>query len=102
VNQALAYLEELFPGSIGEACFIDRAGAENARVVRGARALPKDLMPEESMNPFFAPTFALRPGQVYQARPYESPDTGEWVISNSTLLPTGDGSRRAISSSPAT
>jgi diguanylate cyclase (GGDEF)-like protein len=95
-NRALGYLEELFPDSIGEACFIDRAGPENARMVRGERATTKDLSPDESGNPFFAPTFALRPGQVYQARPYESPDTKEWVISNSTLLPSADGSKRAI------
>ena len=55
-----------------------------------------ELSPDESGAPFFAPTFALRPGQVYQARPYESPDTKEWVISNSTLLPAADGSKRAI------
>ena len=30
-NLALAYLEQLFPGSIGEACFIDR-GAPRTRV----------------------------------------------------------------------
>jgi diguanylate cyclase (GGDEF)-like protein len=95
-NQALGYLEELFPDSIGEACFIDRNGPENARIVRGVRATPTELSPDESGNSFFAPTFALRPGQVYQARPYESPDTKEWVISNSTLMPTSDGSGRAI------
>jgi diguanylate cyclase (GGDEF)-like protein len=95
-NQALGYLEELFPDSIGEACFIDRNGPENARMVRGVRATLKDLSPDESGAPFFAPTFALRPGQVYQARPYVSPDTKEWVISNSTLMPTADGSKRAI------
>src|SRR6266540_1464319 len=96
VNRALGYLEELFPDSIGEACFIDRGGAEVARVVRGARATPADLSPDESANPFFKPTFALRHGQVYQARPYVSPDTREWVVSNSTLMPTADGSRQAI------
>jgi hypothetical protein len=96
VNQALGYLERLYPDSIGEACFIDRAGPENARMVRGVRATPKNLSPDESGNPFFGPTFALRQGQVYQARPYESPDTKEWVISNSTLMPTTDGSKRAI------
>jgi diguanylate cyclase (GGDEF)-like protein len=95
-NQALGYLERLFPDSIGEACFIDRAGPEIARMVRGVRATPKDLSPDESGAPFFAPTFALRQGEVYQARPYVSPDTKEWVISNSTLLPTADGSKRAI------
>jgi diguanylate cyclase (GGDEF)-like protein len=96
VNEALAYLERLFPDSIGEACFIDRDGPENARVVRGVRATPADLSPDESGASFFAPTFALRHGQVYQARPYVSPDTKEWVISNSTLMPTPDGSKRAI------
>jgi diguanylate cyclase (GGDEF)-like protein len=95
-NEALGYLERLFPNSIGEACFIDRSGAEVARVVRGQRATPADLAPDESANPFFKPTFALRHGQVYQAAPYVSPDTGEWVISNSTLMPTADGSRQAI------
>jgi diguanylate cyclase (GGDEF)-like protein len=96
VNRALGYLEELFPDSIGEACFIDRGGPEVARVVRGDRAGPADLSPDESANPFFKPTFTLRHGQVYQARPYVSPDTKEWVISNSTLLPTADGSKQAI------
>jgi diguanylate cyclase (GGDEF)-like protein len=84
---ALAYLEELYPASIGEACFIDRGGAENARYVRGVRAPFADLSPDESGNPFFAPSFALRPGEVYQAEPYVSPDTGEWVIANATPLP---------------
>jgi diguanylate cyclase (GGDEF)-like protein len=92
----LGYLEELFPDSIGEACFIDRSGPEVARVVHGDRATPADLSTDESANPFFRPTFALRQGQVYQATPYVSPDTNEWVISNSTLLPTPDGSKQAI------
>jgi diguanylate cyclase (GGDEF)-like protein len=95
-NEALGYLEELFPDSIGEACFIDRAGPENARMVRGVRAAPADLSADETGAPFFGPTFALRQGQVYQARPYVSPDTKEWVISNSTLMPTPDGSKQAI------
>ena len=95
-ENALAYLETLYPGSIGEACFIDAHGAENARVVRGERAPLADLAADESKNPFFAPTFALRPGQVHQARPYVSPDTREWVISNSTPVATKDGVKRAI------
>src|SRR5436190_14295310 len=93
---ALDYLERLYTTSIGEACFIDQSGPENARVVRGTRATTKDLSPDESHNPFFRPTFALRAGHVYQAAPYVSPDTHDWVISNSTPLPTADGSRPAI------
>jgi diguanylate cyclase (GGDEF)-like protein len=95
-NEALGYLEELFPDSIGEACFIDRAGPEIARMVRGVRATLEDLSPDESGAAFFAPTFALPHNEVYQARPYVSPDTKEWVISNSTLMPTHDGSKPAI------
>src|SRR5919112_1297044 len=44
-NEALGYLEELFPDSIGEACFIDRNGPEIARMVRGVRATPAELSP---------------------------------------------------------
>jgi diguanylate cyclase (GGDEF)-like protein len=89
-NEALHYLERLFPMAIGEACFIDRSGREIARVVRGVAARPEELSPDESVNPFFAPTFALAVGQVYQAAPYVSPDTGEWVISHSTRVPGED------------
>jgi diguanylate cyclase (GGDEF)-like protein len=96
INGALTYLESLYPSSIGEACFIDRSGAENARVVRGETASPKDLSPDESGNPFFTPTLDLGPGQVYQAQPYISPDTDEWVISNSSLVPTRDGRKDAF------
>ncbi|HEV2930605.1 MAG TPA: diguanylate cyclase, partial [Propionibacteriaceae bacterium] len=95
-NEALGYLEELFPDSIGEACFIDRTGPEIARMVRGKRATLEDLSPDESGAAFFAPTFALDHNEVYQAKPYVSPDTKEWVISNSTLMPTADGAKRAI------
>jgi diguanylate cyclase (GGDEF)-like protein len=96
INAGLGYLETLFPGSIGEACFIDRSGAEVARMVRGVRATLSDLSLDESKNPFFAPSFALPIGSVYQARPYVSPDTEEWVISNSTPLDTADRSKPAI------
>ena len=50
-NAALGYLEELFPDSIGEACFIDRAGPENAGMVRGVRAALQELSPDESGAP---------------------------------------------------
>ena len=96
IAEGLGYLEKLFPGSIGEACFIDRSGAEVARMVRGRRAPMDDLSTDESANPFFAPTFALPVGSVYQAQPYVSPDTKEWVISNSTPLDTPDHSEPAI------
>ncbi|GAA4607213.1 hypothetical protein GCM10023107_80280 [Actinoplanes octamycinicus] len=86
VNEALAYLEKMYPGRIGEACFIDSSGAEIARVVNGTPAGPEQLSEDEESNPFFAPTLALGPGQVYQGEEYESPDTHDQVISNSTVV----------------
>src|SRR5215210_3008239 len=95
VHRSLAYLETLYPGQIGEACFIDRTGLENARVVRGDAAPPADLS-DESKNIFFGPSFAQKLGGVYQSPPYVSPDTGEWVISNSTPIADATGAVVAI------
>jgi hypothetical protein len=86
INAALVYLEHLYPNSVGEACFIDKHGPEVARAVRGVPAAVADLSPDESQNPFYGPTFRMPTGRVYQAFPYISPDTHEWVISNSTVL----------------
>ncbi len=94
-NDALVYLESLFPRQIGELCFIDRSGSENARVVHGKRAPVSDLSPDEASNPFFSPTFALPPGQVFQSEPYVSPDTHDWVVGNATPIPLGP-QRRSV------
>src|SRR5579862_3696216 len=85
-NQALRYLEHLYPASIGEACLIIASGHELARVVDGKPATVADLSPDESGNPFFKPTFGEPIGVVYQAPPYRSPDTHLWVIANSTPI----------------
>ncbi len=95
-NSTLAYLEDLFPGAIGEACFIDVSGPENARAVKGSIAPLSELSPDETGARFFKPTFALPPGHVYQAEPYLSPDTNEWVISNSTPVPGTPRAKQAI------
>jgi diguanylate cyclase (GGDEF)-like protein len=95
-SRALAYLEQLFPGSIGEACFIDRAGAENARAVKGDVEPPSALSQDETGAPFFYPGFALRPGQVHQSAPYVSPDTNEWVIANTTPIRASGHGKPAI------
>ena len=96
VSESLGYLERLYPDRIGEACFIDASGAENARTVRGERASYADLSPDEAKQPFFKPSFALGADQVYQAKPYLSPDTDEWVIANATPVVMPDGSKPAI------
>ena len=92
----LLYLEQLYPTSIGEACFIDLNGEEFARTVRGKVADAADLSTVEEQSVFFAPTFALGFGQVHQTRPYVSPDTKEWVVANATLIPQADGHKRAF------
>jgi diguanylate cyclase (GGDEF)-like protein len=92
----LGYLERLYPHSIGEACFIDATGAEFARVVRGTVAGAGDLSTQEEQTPFFAPTFALEPGQVHQTTPYVSPDTKEWVVANATQVPSRGARAGAI------
>ena len=95
-NHALAYLEQLFPGSIGEACFIDRGGAENARAVKGKTERRSNLSNDETAASFFDPTFDLKPGEVYQSAPYVSPDTNEWVIANSTPIRAPGHAKPAI------
>jgi diguanylate cyclase (GGDEF)-like protein len=92
----MAYLERLYPESIGEICFIDRTGSEAARVVRGKVAGPDDLSTEEGKTPFFAPSFALGRGEVHLAKPYVSPDTDEWVVANTTVTPSADGRKNSI------
>ena len=89
--EAMAYLEELYPNRISEACLIDADGHELARVVKGTVAPPEELSHEEASAPFFAPTMELPAGRVYQALPYVSPDTGVWVISNSTPMVGASG-----------
>jgi len=95
-NRALRALEALYPDAIGEACIINEQGVEFARVTEGHPAHAAHLSDNEAGNPFFAPTLALRAGQVHQAPPYVSPDTGRWVISNSTWIRQPDGSRLIV------
>jgi diguanylate cyclase (GGDEF)-like protein len=95
-NQALVYLERLYPGAIGEACLINDQGHELARVTEGVAAPVAELSTAEAQNPFFAPTLALGAGEVYQAAPYVSVDTGTWVISNSTWITQQDGTQLIV------
>jgi methyl-accepting chemotaxis protein len=95
IESSLVLLYQLQPGLIDEACFIDAAGPEQARMVQGQPAPLADLSPDESMNPFFGPTFQQDLGQVYQQGPYVSMDSGRWVIPTSTPIEV-DGAKVAI------
>ena len=92
------------PSSTWKACSPTRSAscASSTAAVRRtpascteARAPVSDLSPDEASNPFFGPTFALRPGQVFQSKPYVSPDTHDWVIGNATPIPLG-AQRRSV------
>jgi diguanylate cyclase (GGDEF)-like protein len=83
VNDALVYLEQLYPGRVGEACFVDRDGTQIARVVDGYPTQAANLRKHEDQASYFAPTLAMGPARVYQTKAYRSPDTGHAVISNS-------------------
>jgi diguanylate cyclase (GGDEF)-like protein len=95
-NDALHYLEGLYPAAIGEAGLIDDTGTELARVTNGVPAPMDDLSTDEARNPFFRATLDLDPGEVYQAAPYVSAGTGRWVISTSTPVDVGGGHRVVV------
>jgi methyl-accepting chemotaxis protein len=86
-QRGLLTIEELFPKAVSEACFIDlNTGREIARVVDGEIAPVDDLSPDESEAIFFAPTKEGQLGVPYQSLPYESEDSGLWVIATSTQV----------------
>lgn len=93
IEALLVRLHEVYPDLIDEACYIDAAGPEVARSVRGGIALVPDLSADESGNPFFAATDRLGTGTVWQNDPYVSPDSGRWVVSNSTPVVVGGRTR---------
>ena len=70
---ALSYLEQLFPGSIGEACFIDRTGPENARAVAGSIAPISDLSPDETRRRSSGPRSPWRPDRSTRRAPTSRP-----------------------------
>ena len=95
-QNALAFIENLFPGAVSEACFIDLAtGVEIARVVDGDVAPVSELSPDETGAVFFAPTSEQPIGVPYQSVPYESEDTGQWVTATATVVEVDD-QRKAL------
>ena len=92
----LKYVQTLFPGGVGESCFIDaRTGQELARVVNGKPAFPAELSADESRAPFFQPAVQLPAGYTYQSAPYVSGDTNEWVVGNAVSIPV-NGVKRGL------
>lgn len=96
VEQAFSYIQNIFPAELDEACFISAGGPELARIVHDEIAVDDDLSPDESEAPFFAPTFTIGEGDIYQTLPYESVDSGRYVIATTTPIVLADGSAAAL------
>ncbi len=96
VERVLNDLETLFPDSVASASFIDRSGAENARVVSGRPVPVSGLDPDRRDAVFFSHAFDLPYDKVYQSAPYRSESTGEWVVAFATKVNTGPGISPAI------
>lgn len=96
LNKAFLYLSKIFPDSFDEGCYILSDGREICRVIFDKLAQPTELSMDETRNAFFAPTFTIPEGEVYQGPPYISTDTNRWVIPNSTPIVLPDGRKAAI------
>jgi diguanylate cyclase (GGDEF)-like protein len=96
VVTALTDLENLFPDSIASASFIDRSGAENARVVGNSVMRPDELDADRTDAVFFDHAFQLPYDKVFQSAPYRSESTGDWVIANAAKVNIGLGVSPAI------
>ena len=96
VKTALTDLSTLFPDSIASASFIDRSGAENARVVGSSAVRPDELDQDRRDAVFFDRTFSMLYDQVYQSAPYRSASTDEWVVANSAKVNAGIGTSPAL------
>ncbi len=94
INNALVYLWQLYPGRFVYAGYIDRGGAEDARVVRGRAAPPKLLSRDVRWWPSFAQGLETRPGTAAITAPFRSPTAGEPVVAAVTPVQV-DGRVRA-------
>ncbi len=91
MNEALGALERAEPGLVSGASAIGLDGREQARVVRGEAAPTASLASDVRASAFFRATLGTRLGQAHVSQPYRSADTGQWVVSNSTLVRSAGG-----------
>ncbi len=96
VQEALGFVETLYPGRLAEVCFIESSGAEQACIARGVVTPPDRLVPDRSGEDFFAPTLNLRPGEVFHSDPHQSKNVGEWVLTYSTPVIDDDDRVRGM------
>jgi diguanylate cyclase (GGDEF)-like protein len=89
VQAALIALRAGYGPRAGEADAVDQDGRELALVLPSGPVPRTQLAADERRAPFFLPSMNLPPGVVYQTLPYISPDTHDWVVSNSTTVDAG-------------
>jgi diguanylate cyclase (GGDEF)-like protein len=94
IGNALTYLWKLYPDRFVEAGYVDRRGAENARVVRGAITPANALLHDVRSWPSFTVGRGTRPESAAITAPFVSPTAGEPVLA-ATAPVTVDGRVRA-------
>ncbi len=80
INEALAYLWRLYPDRLVEAGYVDRGGAENARVVRGVVTPAASLRKDVRAWPSFAQGLKTPVGHAWISAPFASPTAGVEVV----------------------
>jgi diguanylate cyclase (GGDEF)-like protein len=80
INEALAYLWRLYPDRLVEAGYIDRGGAENARVVHGVVTPAASLGKDVRAWPSFAQGLKTPVGHAWISAPFLSPTARVEVV----------------------
>lgn len=88
-ERTLKYLRDIYPDIIDEACYIESSGKEVSRIVLDRITPHSELSSSEERSTFFARSFEMEEGEVFQGRPTISEDTKRWVIPNSTPVSVG-------------
>jgi diguanylate cyclase (GGDEF)-like protein len=94
INNALAYLSELYPNRYVETGYVDVSGPEDARVVRGVATPSKLLRKDVRGWPAFALGVSAQPGTTRISMPFESPTAHVPVLATTTSVAV-DGRVRA-------
>ena len=94
LEQQIYHFQNKF--QVDETCLIDVTGQEHARLVLTKIETNENLSPDESINPFFAPSFKKNKDEVHIQYPYLSPDTNRWVFAYTSPVVLGDGEKPAF------
>jgi diguanylate cyclase (GGDEF)-like protein/putative nucleotidyltransferase with HDIG domain len=94
INNALTYLWQLYPDRFVEAGYVDRGGAENARVVRGIAQPPKVLSKDVRSWPSYKEGRRAPAESATITAPFRSPAARVQVVA-ATAPVTVDGHIRA-------